>query len=144
MSDDTLPPPAKMKPGKLRDNNAIIAAKVAELLRSPPAEPTPPPPAWIGIDEAAKLLHVSRATLDRAIGELPASRRPGRVPSRGKGERVRYGWAGEEALRQWWTDATRPATAKPAVPKKRRHPSPMDMEPVDWAKVKAELRGRQR
>ena len=123
--------PPKKRPGKLRDNNAIIAAKVAELLRSQPVEP-PSPPAWIGIDDAAKLLGVSRATLDRAISELPPARRPARVPSRGKGQRTRYGWPGEDALRAWWhavTAATGPARRARPKPRKRIE----DEGPVDWS-----------
>lgn len=92
-------------------------------------------PSTFDIVRAARVLSVSRRTLDRAILALPAHRRPNQLPTRGKGERTRYVWPDEESLRAWWASAT--AAPPAAAPKRpRARPAPVvDDSPVDWAAV---------
>lgn len=101
------------------------------------------PSRWLSTQEAAELLGVSRATLDRAIARLPASRRPSQLPSRGSGARVRYGWVGEDALRAWWKGVTAEKVVTPKPPPKRKAP-PTQGGVVDWGAVVREARRKVR
>lgn len=105
---------------------------------SAPAEPAGP--RWLSTQDAAELLGVSRATIDRAIARLPASRRPAQLPSRGKGTRVRFGWLGEEALRAWWEGITaEPGPPRKAPPKRKVATS---QEVVDWTAAARQARSK--
>lgn len=91
---------------------------------------------WLTVCDAARVLGVSRRTIDRAIEAQGPDARPSRLPSRGDGERVRWGWPDERALRAWWaTTVTRPADAPRPRPPKPRPPKLADPAPVDWGEV---------
>jgi hypothetical protein len=112
--------------------------------RVAPAEPVADPGAsrWLSTEDAAGLLGVSRATIDRAISRLPANRRPAKLPSRGKGARVRFGWVSEEALRAWWEGVTADPTPPRKVPPKRK--AAQSQEVVDWSAAAREARSKGR
>ena len=92
-------------------------------------------PSTLDIVRAARVLCVSRRTLDRAILSQPAHRRPNQLPTRGTGERTRYVWPDEETLRAWWASTTA-APSAPAPKRPRARPAPVaDDTPVDWSAV---------
>ena len=101
------------------------------------------PSRWLSTQEAADLLGVSRATIDRAIARLAANRRPAQLPSRGKGSRVRYGWVGADALRAWWQGVTaEQGPVARATPKRKAKTSQEGV--VDWSAVTRETRRKAR
>ncbi|MES2645077.1 MAG: hypothetical protein V4850_36660 [Myxococcota bacterium] len=98
---------------------------------------------WLSTQDAAAVLGVSRVTIDRAIARLPANRRPAQLPTRGKGARVRYGWAGEDVLRAWWKGITTEQKAAPRAATKRKV-APSTEGVVDWSVVAREAQSKVR
>jgi hypothetical protein len=130
----------------VRWSDVLLALEKADPhdRRVAPAEPEADSGAsrWLSTEDAAGLLGVSRATIDRAISGLPANRRPAQLPSRGKGARVRFGWVGEEALRAWWEGVTADPTPRKKVAPKRK--AAQSQEVVDWSAAARDARRKGR
>lgn len=98
----------------LADALALLTEAVRHLAAIRRALEAQHQPGPIYVREAADLLGISRATLDRRIADLPATRRPAAAP--GSGQRRRYYWADADALMEWWA-------AISEKPRSRRAPS---------------------
>ena len=104
-----------------------------------------PPSALVGVDEAAAILGVNKRTVERAIRAAPPERCPHRHPGRGRGERARYYWEGEDAVLDWWRargTSPPPASVVPTRPRRRTQGAAslaVDDQPVDWGKVRRSL-----